>query len=176
MKKYKDKNVYYYIYNTLFGKIFFASADDGLCNVSFMDNDVDKHFNWLKKHFAEDNIMEDNKKNRIAFNQIQEYLSGSRKTFNLQLHFLGTPFQISVWEILYEIGYGDIWTYKDVSKKLGDMKKCRAVGGAIGKNPIGIIVPCHRVIGSNGKLTGFSAPGGISLKKKLLDLEKKHCL
>lgn len=176
MNKYKDKNVYYYIYNTSFGEIFFASTDDGLCMVNFMDNNLDKQFNSLKKYFNENNIVKDKEKNSAAFNQLQEYLAGNRKKFDLKFHLLGTPFQTSVWNILSEIEYGYIWTYKDVSEKLGDVKKCRAVGGAIGKNPIAIIIPCHRVIGSNGKLTGFSAPGGIELKKRLLDLEKKHVL
>lgn len=174
MNKYKDKNVYYYIYNTSFGEIFFASTDKGLCMVSFMDDDLDKQFKSLEKYFNTNNIVKDKEKNSTAFNQLQEYLTGNRKKFDLKLHLLGTPFQTSVWDILSKIEYGNIWTYKDVSEKLGDIKKCRAVGGAIGKNPIVIIIPCHRVIGSNGKLTGFSAPGGIELKKRLLELEKKH--
>jgi len=176
MSKTKDKEVYYCTHYTDFGQMFFASTDEGLCMVNFMDEDIEKQFDWLRKYFHEVNIIEDEGKNVKAIIQLEEYFFGVRKEFDLKLHLLGTPFQINVWNILSEIEYGKILTYKDIAAKLGDIKKCRAVGGAIGKNPIGVIIPCHRVIGSSGKLTGFSAPGGINLKKRLLDLEKRNSL
>ncbi|SHK04762.1 methylated-DNA--[protein]-cysteine S-methyltransferase [Paramaledivibacter caminithermalis] len=177
MKKYEDKKVYYHTYNTLFGEMFFASIDEGLCMVSFMDGNIEKQFRWLKKYFREDNIIKKNtEKNIKAYRQLEEYFSGKRKDFDLNIHLLGTTFQKQVWNILGNIKFGKVWTYKAVAEELGDTNKCRAVGGAIGKNPISVIIPCHRVIGSNGKLTGFSAPDGILLKKRLLDLEKKHNL
>lgn len=176
MSKTMDKSVYYCTHYTDFGQMFFASTDEGLCMVNFMDEDIEKQLDLLKKYFHEANIIEDEKKNNKAIIQLEEYFFGVRKKFDLKFHLIGTPFQIKVWNILSEIEYGKIFTYKDVAEKLGNIRKCRAVGGAIGKNPIVIIIPCHRVIGSNGKLTGFSALGGIALKKRLLDLEKKNSL
>ncbi|WP_432405278.1 methylated-DNA--[protein]-cysteine S-methyltransferase [Wukongibacter sp. M2B1] len=172
MSNANDKKVYYSPFDTSFGKIFFASTDEGLCMVSFMDDDIEKQLNWIRKHFMESNIIEDKEKNIEAFTQLEEYFQGKRQEFDLKLHLIGTPFQEKVWNALTEIKFGEILTYKDVSCKLGDMNKSRAVGGAVGKNPIVVIIPCHRVIGSNGKLTGFSAVGGLELKKRLLDLEK----
>ncbi|WP_432661807.1 methylated-DNA--[protein]-cysteine S-methyltransferase [Wukongibacter baidiensis] len=168
----KDMKVYYFIFDTSFGKIFFASTNEGLCIVSFTDDNPEKQFNWLRKHFKENNIIEDKNRNIEAFNQLEEYFQEKRQDFDLKLHLIGTAFQEQVWNVLTEIKFGEILTYKDVSCKLGDMNKSRAVGGAVGKNPIVVIVPCHRVIGSNGKLTGFSAVGGLELKKRLLDLEE----
>lgn len=165
-------NVYYYIFETVFGNIFIASTDIGLCIANFVDENYDKQLSWLNKYFRKDNIFENKDKNINVYNQLEEYFKGDRKSFDLTLDILGTPFQKQVWRVLEEIPYGKIFTYKDVAIELGDSKKSRAVGGAVGKNPIIIILPCHRVIGSSGKMTGFSSLGGIELKKKLLELEK----
>jgi len=165
-------NVYYYIFETVFGNIFIASTDTGLCIANFVDENYDKQLSWLNKYFHEDNIFKNKDKNINVYNQLEEYFKGDRKSFDLTLDILGTPFQKQVWRVLEEIPYGKIFTYKDVAIELGDSKKSRAVGGAVGKNPIIIILPCHRVIGSSGKMTGFSSLGGIELKKKLLELEK----
>lgn len=172
MPKLEDMNVYYSICNTSFGRIFFASTDEGLCLLSFMGDSPQSQFNWLRKHFDEDNFIDDMDKNMESLTQLEEYFQGKREEFDLNLHLIGTTFQEQVWNVLTEIKFGEILTYQDVSCRLGDIKKSRAVGGAVGKNPIVVIVPCHRVIGSNGKLTGFSAVGGLELKKKLLDLEE----
>ncbi len=101
--------------------------------------------------------------------QLQEYFEGKRKKFSLKLNPQGTDFQKKVWNALLEIPYGNTTTYFQQSKKLGDEKSIRAVASANGKNPLWIIVPCHRVIGSNGSLTGYA--GGIWRKKWLLDHE-----
>ena len=98
--------------------------------------------------------------------QLTEYFMGKRKTFDLPLAPVGTPFQQKVWQILCTIKQGDTKTYGWVAKKINNEKAVRAVGSANGANPIALIVPCHRVIGSNGKLTGYA--GGLSLKAKLL--------
>jgi len=104
-----------------------------------------------------------------AVYQLQEYFEGQRKDFNLQLNPQGTPFQQGVWEELLNIPYGKTRSYLDLSKKLGDVKAIRAVAAANGKNPLWIIVPCHRVIGSDGSLTGYA--GGLHRKKWLLEHE-----
>ena len=101
--------------------------------------------------------------------QLYEYFQGHRKEFSLKLNPQGTDFQKSVWEALVEIPYGKTVSYMDLSKKLGDIKAIRAVAAANGKNPIWIIIPCHRVIGSDGSLTGYA--GGLHRKKWLLDHE-----
>ncbi len=101
--------------------------------------------------------------------EISEYLEGKRFSFDIPYLLIGTEFQGSVWQELLNIPYGETRTYGDIAKKLGSLGKARAVGGACNKNPLAIIVPCHRVIGRNGNLVGFG--GGLFLKRKLLDLE-----
>lgn len=101
--------------------------------------------------------------------QLQQYFAKERKTFDLPLEPQGTPFQRAVWAALLDIPYGRTQTYKDIAKAVGCPKGARAVGMACNKNPIGIIIPCHRVIGANGSLTGYA--GGLELKQKLLLLE-----
>lgn len=104
-----------------------------------------------------------------AVYQINEYFEGSRKTFDLKLNPEGTAFQKKVWNALLEIPFGTTTSYLELSKKLGDPKAIRAVAAANGKNPLWIVVPCHRVIGSNGDLTGYA--GGLHRKKWLLEHE-----
>ena len=101
--------------------------------------------------------------------QLQEYFEGTRKQFDLQLHLQGTPFQKKVWEALLKIPYGTTRSYLELSRELGDENAIRAVAAANGKNPIWIVVPCHRVIGSDGSLTGYA--GGLWRKKWLLEHE-----
>lgn len=106
-------------------------------------------------------------------NQLQEYFEGKRKEFDLNIKFIkGTEFQISVWKALSNISYGEKVTYKSIAEKINNPKAVRAVGGANNKNPIAIIIPCHRVVGSNGKMVGYA--GGIGKKEYLLKLEEKN--
>lgn len=108
-----------------------------------------------------------------ASSQLQEYFAKKRQLFDLKLAFTtGTPFQQQVWHKLCEIPYGKTVTYGDLAKQLNTSP--RAIGGAVGSNPIPIIVPCHRVVGSNGKMTGFSGGKGIPTKEILLNLEQNH--
>lgn len=97
---------------------------------------------------------------------------GRRKKFDLKLSYHGTEFQIKVWKALEKIPYGETCTYKDIAESVGIPKGCRAVGMANNRNPIVIVVPCHRVIGMNGSLTGYA--GGLEMKEYLLDLEKSN--
>ena len=106
-----------------------------------------------------------------AIKQINEYLDGARKDFDIPLSLEGTEFQIKVWNELKKIPYGETRSYKEIAVGIGNEKACRAVGMANNKNPIMIVVPCHRVIGANGKLVGYE--GGLDLKEKLLNIEKK---
>lgn len=105
--------------------------------------------------------------------QLNEYLRGQRQTFDLPLRLVGTQFQTQVWEQLRQIPYGETRTYGQIAGAIGQPKASRAVGAACGKNPILLLVPCHRVVGHGGELTGFSGKGGIRLKKALLRLEEQ---
>lgn len=106
---------------------------------------------------------------REAVSQLQEYFAGQREVFTFPLAPKGTDFQQKVWQALLEIPYGKTMSYLDLAKKLGDVKAIRAVAAANGKNPVWIVVPCHRVIGSDGSLTGYA--GGLWRKKWLLEHE-----
>ena len=105
--------------------------------------------------------------------QLGEYFQGERKYFDIKIKYtVGTEFQRKVWDKLKEISYGETVSYKHIAKEIGNEKASRAVGGANNKNPLGIIVPCHRVIGSNSKLVGYA--GGLDKKQYLLELENKY--
>jgi methylated-DNA-[protein]-cysteine S-methyltransferase len=143
------------------GKITLVSTDEALvalyCNDELMP----------KKDLAKKN--EAHKILNLAEQQLNEYFDGRRKTFELPLNPEGTEFQSKAWNALLKIPYGEIWSYGKQAEYLKAPKAQRAVGGANGRNPIPVIIPCHRVIGSTGKLTGFS--GGMSMKVYLLKLE-----
>lgn len=109
---------------------------------------------------------------REAIQQLQEYFAGQRKEFDLPIKMQGTEFQKKVWQALQEIPYGEVSSYGKLAEKIGNAKACRAVGMANHRNPIAIVVPCHRVIGSNGKLVGYA--GGLDKKEWLLEMEKKY--
>ncbi|MBO6271288.1 methylated-DNA--[protein]-cysteine S-methyltransferase [bacterium] len=153
------KKVFYY--DTQIGKIGLAEEWGFLTNLYFMN--MNQPLN--AKMFETDILKE-------AFVQVSEYLCGERKEFDLPLNPSGTNYQQTVWSELLNIPYGEIRTYKEISEALGESKGMRAVGNANNKNPIPIIIPCHRVISSDGNLAGYV--GGIDIKKKLLDLEKSY--
>ncbi|MDR1679821.1 MAG: methylated-DNA--[protein]-cysteine S-methyltransferase [Prevotellaceae bacterium] len=104
--------------------------------------------------------------------QLDEYFAGKRQEFNLPLRPQGTDFQLSVWQALQEIPFGKTLSYGEMARKIGNPKACRAVGGANNRNPISIIIPCHRVVGANGSLTGYAS--GLDRKEFLLNLEKSQ--
>jgi methylated-DNA-[protein]-cysteine S-methyltransferase len=132
---------------------------------------TDLHFekadDWPQKFVEEETQL-----HREVKRQLTEYFSGVRKTFELPLAMTGTDFQKRCWSALREIPYGETRSYGDMARAVGSPKAFRAVGMANHRNPIAIIVPCHRVIGSNGSLTGFG--GGLDVKAFLLSLEKKY--
>lgn len=104
--------------------------------------------------------------------QLKEYFGGKRKAFELPLSLHGTDFQLAVWEALQNIPYGETCSYKQIAEKIGNPKASRAVGMANNRNPVMIVVPCHRVIGQNGSMVGYA--GGLDVKKYLLNLETEH--
>lgn len=107
-----------------------------------------------------------------VFRQIREYINGARTDFDINYRLSGTEFQLSVWRELLKIPYGETRTYKEIAAAVGNSKAARAVGTSLNKNPLHIIIPCHRVIGTDGSLTGYA--GGLGIKEKLLDTERKN--
>lgn len=151
------KNVYFY--HTVIGKIGIAENGIAITDLYFNENDVPRD-----AELRETDLLKE------AGNQLLEYLSGKRKEFNLPLSPIGTEFQRTVWNALQQIPYGETRSYGEIAKNIGKIKAARAVGMANNKNPIPIFIPCHRVIGANGKLVGYA--GGLDVKKYLLAIEK----
>jgi methylated-DNA-[protein]-cysteine S-methyltransferase len=143
------------------GKLRVAVDERGLRYVLF---DSNKH---PPKHISD--WLRDCSPTRQAREQLLQYFAGERKTFELAISFDGTEFQQRTWNQLASIPYGKTWSYSDLAIRVGSPKAVRAVGSANGRNPIPIVLPCHRVIGSNGSLTGFG--GGLPIKKWLLEHE-----
>lgn len=114
--------------------------------------------------------IKENKLIRECYCQLEEYFDGKRKYFDIPLYIEGTDFQKKVWYALMDIPYGEVRSYKDIAIAINNEKAVRAVGNANNKNKIPIIIPCHRVIGINGKLVGYA--GGLEIKEKLLELER----
>ena len=108
----------------------------------------------------------------LANTQLQEYFAGKRKNFDFPVAMAGTPFQMAVWDHLLTIPYGEVRSYGQIAAAIGKPKACRAVGMACNRNPLWIVVPCHRVVGSNRKLTGYA--GGLDMKRSLLELEQNR--
>lgn len=128
------------------------------------------HFpNSAERTVIEDNWHHDKKCFAGVMQQLEEYFAGRRQNFTVKMNLKGTDFQRQVWQELQQIPYGETASYGDIAKRINNPKACRAVGAANGKNPIPIIVPCHRIIGNDGSLTGFG--GGLELKKTLINLE-----
>ncbi len=128
--------------------------------------------NFPGQHRGEQDSTESDRVLHAGRSQLAEYFAGRRQRFDLPLAASGTPFQESVWRALADIPWGEVRSYRDIAFVIGKPKAVRAVGAANGRNPLPIVVPCHRVIGANGSLTGFA--GGVPLKMKLLTLEGSY--
>lgn len=156
--------MHYCYLTTPIGDLLLAGDDDALCLIGFPEGSMrrDPEPDWIysEKPFAE------------ARRQLSAYFEGSRKNFDLPLRPDGTEFQLAVLDELRKIPYGTTVSYGDIAKRIGRPKAVRAVGAANGRNPIPIIIPCHRVVGSTGDLTGFG--GGLPTKEALLRLELEH--
>ena len=156
--------MYYCYLDTPIGELLLAGDDDALCLVGFPEGSMrrDPEADWIynEKPFV------------AARQQLTEYFAGERRAFDLPLKLSGTEFQMSVLHALQQIPYGETTSYAEIAERVGRPKAVRAVGAANGRNPIPIIVPCHRVVGSHGDLTGFG--GGLDTKEALLRLEAEH--
>jgi len=147
-----------FCYKTVMGEITIIDNGEAIIELDF-GNNLNKEIEIKETQLIKE-----------AKEQLEEYFNGERKEFHLPLEPKGTEFQKQVWRALRKISYGTTKTYKEIAVEVGNEKACRAVGMANNKNPIPIIIPCHRVIGSNKKLVGYA--GGLELKEKLLRLEK----
>ncbi len=153
----KEKTAYY---KTKLGMIEIRYTDDYITYLSFVEDNADNNASITSP-------LSDK-----TYQEINEYLDGKRTEFDIPIKLIGTEFQKKVWQALLEIDYGKTLSYKDIAEKIGKPKSARAVGGANNKNRIAIIVPCHRVIASNGALLGYA--GGVDIKKKLLKIESTN--
>jgi methylated-DNA-[protein]-cysteine S-methyltransferase len=157
-------DIFYTWYESAIGPLLLAGTRKHLSLVSFAQG---KHARGVNPDWTEDRAVFQN-----VIDQLAGYFRGELRAFDLDLHLNGTEFQKRVWTTLPSIPYGETISYKTMAERVGNPKAVRAVGAANGANPIPIILPCHRVIGSSGDLTGFG--GGLPLKKKLLQLESRQ--
>jgi AraC family transcriptional regulator of adaptative response/methylated-DNA-[protein]-cysteine methyltransferase len=158
---------------TPLGPMFAAATQNGVCLFEFTNRKMlETEFKDLTKRLNSVILPGENEHLKQLKSEVSEYFDGKRTKFSLKLDALGTDFQQSVWKILREIPYGKTWSYQDQANQLGKPKAVRAVANANGHNRISIIIPCHRVIGSDGTLTGYG--GGLERKKWLLDFESKN--
>ena len=156
--------MYYCYHDTPIGELLLAGDESGLSMIGFPEGSMrrDPRPEWI---FNETPFVE-------ACGQLDEYFAGERRDFDLPLKLSGTEFQLAVLKELRRIPYGETASYGDIAKRIGRPRAVRAVGAANGRNPLPIVVPCHRVIGSDGDLTGFG--GGLDTKAALLRLEAEH--
>lgn len=156
---------------TPLGTMIACASENGICMLEFSDiKNLPKELKEISKYFDSEIIEDENPHFKTLEKELTEYFDGKRKNFSVPLFPIGTGFQKNVWEILQTIPYGITKSYQQQADIMGNPKAVRAVANANGQNKISIIIPCHRVIGSNGKLTGYG--GGIWRKQKLLELEK----
>ncbi len=160
-----------YLYKTMrspVGQLTLVGSDRGLAAVLWEDDDPSRvRLGDLKEAADHPALMQ-------AQQQLEEYFAGKRRTFTVKLDPAGTDFQTRVWQALRTIPFGETRSYGQIARQIGSHKAVRAVGAANGANPLSIIVPCHRVIGADGKLTGFA--GGLEVKARLLALEDQSGL
>jgi O-6-methylguanine DNA methyltransferase len=161
--------VYCTSFESKIGVIYVASTDRGVCKISIPKETKKDFFLWLHRHFDQDEVEENRVRNKLVIDELNRYFNRKLTRFISPLHQIGTPFQKAVWRSIRRISYGSTLTYKDIAIKIGHPKAYQAVARANATNPIPIIIPCHRVIGANGSLVGYSA--GVKTKEFLLALE-----
>ena len=160
-------------YHSPVGVLHLAATPQGICGLTF-ERDGEKKTVAFTEAVTSDAFSAQRQSHLSrAIAQLDEYFAGTRTDFDVALDIItGTPFQRAVWEALSQIPYGKTWSYGQLAAAVGNPKAARAVGGANNKNPIAVIIPCHRVIGADGSLVGFG--GGLDIKKRLLELEAQQ--
>ncbi len=170
MEKNNENSVYWMLLSHGQWNLYVAATLEGLCYVGPQSAPFDELAAWAKKRLPDHRLLEDELTVKPYAVELIDYIEGKRKEFTLPLDLHGTAFQQTVWRALQEVPYGQTVSYTDIAESIQKPQAVRAVGTAIGANPVLIIVPCHRVIGKNGKLTGFR--GGLDMKEQLLALEQ----
>ncbi|TMW69895.1 methylated-DNA--[protein]-cysteine S-methyltransferase [Alteribacter natronophilus] len=157
--------------NSPIGALTIASTDYGVCLIEFgpVKESCSAIRTWTKKHFMNAELKEDAEKLQPVVTELEEYFAGTRTSFSVKLDLVGSKFQCLVWEKVKLIPYGETKSYKQIAMEIGAPKAVRAIGGSNNKNPVPILIPCHRVIGSNGSMVGYG--GGLDKKEHLLRLE-----
>jgi methylated-DNA-[protein]-cysteine S-methyltransferase len=161
--------VYCTSFDSKIGLIYVASTDKGVCKVSVPRQSRKDFFRWLDDNFDDSDVVDNKSRNKEVIDQLTRYFNGKLAKFTCSTDLMGTPFQIRVWKELTKIPYGTTITYKQLAKRLGTSRGFQAVGRANATNPVPIIVPCHRVVGTDGSLVGYGS--GIKTKEFLLKLE-----
>jgi len=156
-------------FDSRIGRIYVASTENGVCKISIPRESRKDFFDWLKNNFDAESVTDNRAKNREVIDQLNRYFAGRLAKFTCPVDFIGTPFQTRVWKELSKISYGTTITYKHLARKVHAPKAFQAVGRANGANPLPIIIPCHRVIGSDGSMVGYAY--GVKMKEFLLRLE-----
>ncbi len=158
------KKLYYHQFTILKQPYLLAATSTGLAFVGSSDD-----LSELSKFYPDASLIDDESKLRTSRNELEDYLSGKIKTFDLELDISGRAFQKKVWQALRQIPYGQTKSYTQIAEEIHEPKAVRAVGSAIGKNPVLMVVPCHRVVTKAGKVGQYR--GGVEMKRKLLKLE-----
>lgn len=152
-----------YNFDTPMGQLILGWREESLCLCDWANSPrIERHI----RRAAPDDFTP-----LFVLTQLEEYFAGQRQKFNFMAGIVGTPFQSEVWRALYEIPYGETRTYQEIANEIGRPTAVRAVANAVADNPISIIIPCHRVVGSDGSLTGYA--GGIEAKRRLLEMEQR---
>lgn len=158
-------------FTTPIGPMFVGATEEGVCLLEFVDRRMlETEFKDLQRHLNGTIVTGENEHTKQAKQQLEEYFAGTRKHFTVSLHTPGTAFQTQVWDVLKTIPYGETTSYQAQAERIGNPKAVRAVASANGCNRVSIIIPCHRVIGKNGMLTGYG--GGLERKHWLLEHER----
>jgi methylated-DNA-[protein]-cysteine S-methyltransferase len=153
-------------------KLCIAATEHGLCYVGSPGQGVPELEKQMHKRSPSAELVENTEALQTYLDELREYFEGTRKEFSLPIDVKGTSFQEEIWQALKAIPYGETYSYSDIAEKINRPAAVRAVGTAIGANPVLISVPCHRVIGKSGSITGYR--GGVEMKQYLLQLEKQH--
>ena len=158
---------------TPIGDMVFGSSDNGLCLLDFKyRKSFPRILKRINEYFGDNITYGTSKFIELAEDELNQYLLGKLKIFTIPLDIRGNEFQLKVWDALLQIKYGKTVSYLDIAKQIKRPKAVRAIANANGQNGLAVIIPCHRVIGSDGSLTGYG--GGIAIKKKLLQIESKN--
>lgn len=171
MKSQNKPIIYWSLLSHRDWSIHLAATAKGICYVGSQNRPFEEMSDWMEKRFLDSPLVEDGEKLQLYVTELIEYFEGERISFTVPFDYHGTNFQLAVWNALCQIPYGETTSYSDIASNIHKPAAVRAVGAAIGANPVLITVPCHRVVGKNGKLTGYR--GGLEMKTRLLDIERK---